>query len=84
MEKIYAMLVDRINYQVALVEKYQIRLEVVKKARMESEEKFALWEDWCFKLNEASNVLRSLRQSLVALRQAMGHSNIDVFYPEKF
>lgn len=84
MEKILSQLVEKVNEQVAKVNEYQEHLDAVKKSRMESEEKFALWEDWSNRHQEAEIVLRSLRQSLVAFRQAMGHSRIDVFYPERF
>lgn len=84
MEKIFELLVDRIYKQIDIVEGWQNQLDLVKQSRMESEEKFDTWIISNDKLQQESNTLRSLRQSLFALRQAMGHERIDAFEPEKF
>ena len=84
MEKILNQLVDKVKEQVAIVEEYQLHLDSARVERMESEEKFLMWENFYYKLDHASDVLRSLRQALFAFRQAMGHINIDAFYPERF
>lgn len=84
MEKILSQLVSKINEQVAKAEELQKHLDYLNETRMHSEEKFDCWLVCHNELTEAHNVLRSLRQSLFAFRQAMHHCNIDAFYPERF
>lgn len=84
MQKILNQLVDIVKEQIEEVEHLQKDLDFVKESKMESAKKYYMCEDCYRRLNEASNVLKSLRQSLFAFRQAMGHSNIDAFYPERF
>lgn len=84
MKKILEQLVAKVKEQVEEVSHLQKDLDFIKKSKMESEEKFHASEDCYKRLQEALNILRSLRQSLFAFRQAIGHSNIDSFRPEVF
>lgn len=84
MKKILEQLVAKVKEQVEEVSHLQKDLDFIKKSKMESEEKFQAFDDCCRRLREALNILKSLRQSLFAFRQAMGHSDINLFRPEVF
>ena len=84
MESILNQLVAKVKEQIEEVDHLYKDIDFVKKSQMEPEEKFRTLEDCSKRLQEASSILRSLRQSLFAFRQAIGHSDIDVFHPERF
>lgn len=84
MKGILEQLVAKVKEQIEEVDHLQKDIDFVKKSQMEPDEKFRTLEDCSKRLQEASNILRSLRQSLFAFRQAIGHSDIDSFRPEVF